>query len=152
MSAVNRHEHATGPTTGLKIPASRPRRQPTGDGLAVELVVESGWHPCGRVDFFTTMLTTREDRPRTLESLFASHPLTEDRIRDVEAHIEALPAGRLAGLRTDAPACGPLTAALAEHPPPPGTFRGDEKREPGEGAAGEGPGQIPERTGVCAAR
>lgn len=121
-------------------------------GLDVELMVESGWHPCGLVDFFMTMLAAREDGPGALEPLFASHPLTEDRIHDVEAHIEALPADRLAGLRTDSPAYGPLKAAPADHPPPPGKFRVDEKREPDEGAEGGGPGEIPERSGVCAAR
>lgn len=122
------------------------------DSLAVELMVESGWHPCGLVDFFMTMLAAREDRPGALQSLFASHPLTEDRIRDVDAHIESLPAGKLAGLRRTSPAYGPLKAALADHPPPPGKYRVDEKREPGEGAEGEGPGEIPERSGVCAGR
>jgi len=98
------------------------------DSLAIDLLIESGWHPEGLVTFFRTMLENRESRPNALEALFASHPLTEERIRDVERMIAAVPRERLEGLRRDSRSYARLRAALEEHPPPPEEFRIEEEK------------------------
>lgn len=106
------------------------------DSLAVGLMVQSGWHPCGLVDFFRTMLRARGDKPGALQALFTSHPLTENRIREVDALVAGLPPRELAGLRRNSPDYDDMKAALADYPPPPKKFRVDEDREPGD-AEGE---------------
>lgn len=97
------------------------------DSLAIGLLVETGWHPEGLVTFFRTMLENRESRPNALESLFASHPLTGERIGDVERMIADLPPERLEGLRRDSRSYARLRAALESHPPPPEEFRIEEE-------------------------
>lgn len=96
------------------------------DSLAIDLLIESGWHPDGLVSFFRTMLANRDDKPGALASLFASHPLTEDRIREVERMIAAVPEARLRGLRHDSRAYARMRSALERHPPPPEKFRVEE--------------------------
>ena len=93
------------------------------DSLAVGLLVESGWHPAGLVSFFGTMLEEREGKPNALAALFASHPVTEERIRDVERLIAALPPEELEGLRRSSRAHDRLRAALERHPAPPEKYR-----------------------------
>ena len=99
------------------------------DSLAVGLLVESGWHPAGLVSFFRTMLEEREGKPNALGALFASHPLTEERIRDVERMIAALPSEGLEGLRRSSPRYDRLRAALERHPPPPEKYRVEKDQD-----------------------
>ncbi len=96
------------------------------DSLAVGLLIETGWHPDGLVSFFRTMMANRDSKPGALESLFASHPLTEDRIREVERMIDGIPEARLEGLRRNSRAYAGLRTALERHPPPPEKFRVEE--------------------------
>lgn len=110
------------------------------DSLAVGLLRETGWDPCGLVDFFRTMLEVRGDRPGAVTALFASHPVTENRIRTVDRIVERIPAEERARLRTDFAAYGEMKSALADYPPPPKKFRVEEK----EGEK-EPPPEVPTR-------
>ena len=91
--------------------------------MAVDMMVANGWDPRGLVGFFRIMLEERERKPNALEALFASHPLTEERIRETQELIDRLPASRREGLRADSPAFAPLQSALGAHPPPPEEYR-----------------------------
>ena len=93
------------------------------DATAVDLMVEAGWDPRGLVGFFRIMLEERKRKPNALEALFASHPLTEDRIREVEAMIERVPGERLAGLRSNTDGFATFQELLRAYPPPPEKFR-----------------------------
>lgn len=96
------------------------------DRTAVDLMVETGWDPRGLTGFFRIMLEERESEPNALEALFASHPLTEERIRDVQGMIERIPGDRTAGLRSNSPGFDGLQARLRAYPPPPEEYRVDE--------------------------
>jgi len=114
------------------------------DSIGVALMSEAGWDPCGLVDFFRTLLAEREDRPGALASLFASHPLTESRIRETDRMITRLPAERREGLRTSSAEYRRMVRALRDFPPPPPKFRVDEEKapegeEPGAGEEPDGP-------------
>jgi len=65
------------------------------DRLGVTYVYRAGIDPEGMVSFFGKLLDVRGSRPSSLEQFFSSHPLTEDRIRDTQAQIDALPAKNL---------------------------------------------------------
>ncbi len=66
------------------------------DDLGVHFVYEAGVNPQGIVDFFQVLQNMQETRPSTIEQFFSSHPLTEDRIKDVQGLIAALPPKPLA--------------------------------------------------------
>lgn len=93
------------------------------DAIAVDLLVETGWDPRGLVGFFRIMLAERKRKPNALEALFASHPLTEARIREVEAMIARIPEERLEGLRSNTEGWETFQTLLREYPPPPEKFR-----------------------------
>lgn len=93
------------------------------DDIAVELMVEAGWDPRGLVGFFRIMMEERERKPSALEALFASHPLTEDRIRRVQARIDRLEEARADGLRSNVEDWDVFQDLLREYPPPPEKFR-----------------------------
>ena len=93
------------------------------DATAVDLMVEAGWDPRGLVGFFRIMLEERKRKPGALEALFASHPLTEDRIREVEAMIDRIPEARLAELRSNIDVFDTFQELLRAYPPPPEEFR-----------------------------
>ena len=61
------------------------------DDLGVRYVYDAGVNPQGIIDFFRVLLEMQESRPGTIEQFFSSHPLTEERIRDVQGAIAALP-------------------------------------------------------------
>ena len=97
------------------------------DSLAVGYMVDAGWHPRGLVSFFRTLLDMRESSPNALEALFASHPLTEDRIQAVQRIIDRIPPERLEGLRQSSPSYREMKAVLERLPPPPEEFRVEER-------------------------
>lgn len=109
------------------------------DSLAVALMLDTGWDPRGFLSFLRTMLDSREDRPGTLESLFASHPLTEERIASVRAMLDRIPPERFAGLRDDTSQYHELKEALSQYPPPPERFRVEENPEPEEESGDDAP-------------
>jgi predicted Zn-dependent protease len=66
------------------------------DRLGAAYMYKGGYDPRGMVQMFQTLLAERRSRPGSVERFFASHPLTEDRIREVQKEISAFPsAGNL---------------------------------------------------------
>lgn len=71
------------------------------DDLGVDLMYKAGYDPNGMANMFRTLLAEQKSRPSAVQRFFASHPLTEDRIKDVEAKASKLP--KKATLITDEP-------------------------------------------------
>ncbi len=61
------------------------------DELGVHFVYEAGVNPQGIVDFFQVLVTMQTAKPGAIEQFFSSHPLTEERIKDVQGLIAVLP-------------------------------------------------------------
>ncbi|HUO85010.1 MAG TPA: M48 family metallopeptidase [Thermoanaerobaculia bacterium] len=61
------------------------------DEMGVRLMYQAGYDPRGMVTMFEELLRHRQRSPGGVERFFASHPLTESRIRDVSATIAQLP-------------------------------------------------------------
>jgi predicted Zn-dependent protease len=96
------------------------------DRFAVEVTTRSGINPGGIVSFFQVLRDVEGGRPSDLEYFFSSHPLTDDRIRDVSALIQASP-GAVAALgagQRSAPEFDRLKAAVRRLPAPPDAPRG----------------------------
>jgi len=55
------------------------------DQLGVRYMAEAGYDPEGLADMFRVLLQRRKNRPGSVGQFFATHPLTEDRIRHVES-------------------------------------------------------------------
>jgi predicted Zn-dependent protease len=55
------------------------------DRLGVRYMAGAGYDPEGMADMFRVLLQRRESRPGSVGQFFSTHPLTEDRIRNVEA-------------------------------------------------------------------
>ncbi|MDX1632832.1 MAG: M48 family metallopeptidase [Thermoanaerobaculia bacterium] len=72
------------------------------DYLGVHYMARAGYHPEGMVSIFRELLRQRQRRPSSVERFFASHPLTEERIRSVRSYMREL--GDLSGLTRDEPA------------------------------------------------
>jgi len=61
------------------------------DQLGVRYMYDARYHPEGMVEMFEELLRRRQRQPSSVEGFFSSHPLTENRIRDVRAAIAELP-------------------------------------------------------------
>lgn len=61
------------------------------DRLGAAYMYKAGYDPQGMVQMFQTLLAERQSRPGSVERFFASHPLTEDRIREVQKEISGFP-------------------------------------------------------------
>lgn len=61
------------------------------DQLGVRYMYEARYHPEGMVEMFQELLRRRQRQPSSVEQFFSTHPLTENRIRDVQAAIAELP-------------------------------------------------------------
>jgi predicted Zn-dependent protease len=84
------------------------------DRLGVQYTYAAGIDPQGMVSFFEKLLDMRGSKPGSLEQFFSSHPLTEDRIRDAQVRIDALPPKTL---RTDDPGFSEFQAGVASLAP-----------------------------------
>lgn len=84
------------------------------DELGVRYTYAAGIDPQGMVTFFGKLLEVRGSKPGSLEQFFSSHPLTEDRIRDAQTRIDALPPKTL---RTDDPGFGDFQDRVASLAP-----------------------------------
>lgn len=60
------------------------------DELGVMYMYGAGYDPHGMVTMFQELISQRQREPNSVEQFFASHPLTEERIRNVRAQIESL--------------------------------------------------------------
>jgi predicted Zn-dependent protease len=61
------------------------------DRFGAAYMYRAGYDPRGMVQMFETLLAERRRQPGSVERFFASHPLTEDRIRDVQKTIAGFP-------------------------------------------------------------
>ncbi|MDQ6888104.1 MAG: M48 family metallopeptidase [Gemmatimonadota bacterium] len=64
-------------------------------------VVRAGISPEGMVTMFQRLLEERKSRPAGVEAWFATHPLEESRIADIQRLINTLDPAKLASLSTD---------------------------------------------------
>ena len=71
------------------------------DELAVRYVYTGGYDPAGLITFFRKLLQEGRAGRNAVEGFFATHPLTEDRIRYTQALIDQLPPKQ--GLISDEP-------------------------------------------------
>ena len=71
------------------------------DEEGVRNVMRAGIDPQGMVDLFRVLLDERQQRPAGVEAWFLTHPLEEDRIRDVSAQISQINPAILKGLTKD---------------------------------------------------
>lgn len=86
---------------------------------AVQFLVLSGIDPRGMVTFFNKLLAERESSPSAVEQWFSTHPLTTERIDNVQAAIDQLPAGTLSNLATDTRAFQEFKSRVRSLPAPP---------------------------------
>jgi len=77
--------------TGILMDYSRDAEREA-DRLGVEYMWKAGYEPRGMPAFFRKLLATGQRKPSHVERFFSSHPITEERIRNVEAAIATLPA------------------------------------------------------------
>ncbi len=89
------------------------------DDEAIGYLIDAGIHPIGLVDFFQTLMDTRDREPGRVEQFFATHPATQERIDNTRAAIEALPEERLEGLQRDSEAFQTFRRQVSALPPPP---------------------------------
>ena len=61
------------------------------DRLGLQLVASAGYDPAQMADVFRKLSEQQRSLPSVVERFFSSHPLTEDRMHDVEARAAALP-------------------------------------------------------------
>jgi len=61
------------------------------DDLGVLYMYNAGYDPVGMVTMFQELISRQKSQPNAVGEFFSSHPLTEDRIREVQARIDQLP-------------------------------------------------------------
>lgn len=82
-------------------------------------VVRAGISPKGLVTMFQKLIAERKATPGAVDAWFATHPLEEDRIADVQRLINTLPPSELASLITDSKNFHTFKSRLASLPPAP---------------------------------
>lgn len=82
-------------------------------------VVQAGISPVGMVTMFQKLLAERQSKPEGVAAWFATHPLEESRIADIQARINSLPSGELRRLTTDSRNFHLFKDRLASLPPAP---------------------------------
>lgn len=60
------------------------------DLLGLQYLYKAGYDPTAFVDFFEKIQSDEKRKPGTLSKVFASHPLTDDRIRDAQKNIQEI--------------------------------------------------------------
>ncbi len=64
------------------------------DDLGVRYMYQARYDPQGMVSMFETLLNQRQRRPSSVEQFFSTHPLSEERIRNVQSEINRLPSAQ----------------------------------------------------------
>ena len=72
------------------------------DELGIQYMHAAGYDPRGMASMFQELLENEKSQPGKVESFFATHPLTTDRVRDAQRRAESL--GARSGMITDEPA------------------------------------------------
>jgi beta-barrel assembly-enhancing protease len=89
------------------------------DDLAIGYVTQAGINPAGIVTFFQKLQNERQRSPGALEQWFATHPLTEERIQNTSAAVQAIPAAQRQGLTTNTQAYQQFQSRVRRLPAPP---------------------------------
>jgi predicted Zn-dependent protease len=71
------------------------------DAVAIGYMVRSGINPNGMVTFFQKLMTEQTRNPSRVEQWFSTHPLTQERVNNTRAAIQATPGASNARLATD---------------------------------------------------
>jgi beta-barrel assembly-enhancing protease len=71
------------------------------DDLAVQYLVRAGIDPNGIVTFFQKLMQDQQRRPSVVEQWFATHPLTQERVENTRAAVQAVPAAQRQNLTTN---------------------------------------------------
>ena len=71
------------------------------DATAVTLLANSGIDPDGLTSFFGVLISDQQRSPSAVEQWFSTHPLTQDRIENVQSYINRLPAAQRNGRAND---------------------------------------------------
>ena len=93
------------------------------DAIAVRILPRAGIDPAGLVTFFKELIEDRERTPSTLEQWFSTHPLTEERIANVRALIQALPPEATRNLAVTSQSYQTFKQRVRSLPAPPREFR-----------------------------
>lgn len=88
------------------------------DSIAVQLLARAGIDPDGLATLFNKLLAQRQRAPSTLEQLFSTHPLTEERITHVREVISRLPPRETVNLQVNSPEFQAFKARVQQLPPP----------------------------------
>ena len=89
------------------------------DDVGFDNVVRAGISPVGMVTMFQKLVDERKTRPAGVDAWFATHPLEEDRIADIQGKVNQLPPAQLAALTTDTQNFHVFQRRLAALPPSP---------------------------------
>ena len=60
------------------------------DDMGLELTTRAGFNPNGMLEMFQKLLALEKSRPGAVERFFSDHPMTEDRIKDIQKRITAM--------------------------------------------------------------
>lgn len=63
------------------------------DTLGIRYMARAGYDPLGMARMFETLLSQRRRQPSAVEQFFSSHPLTEERIREVRQEAQRVGGG-----------------------------------------------------------
>lgn len=71
------------------------------DRVAVGYLLRSGINPQGLIAMFERLLTEQRRAPSRVEQWFSTHPLSQERVTNTQATINATPGARASNLATD---------------------------------------------------
>jgi len=86
------------------------------DRVAIPLLLAAGVNPNGLVTMFELLLAEQRSRPSAVETWFATHPTTEDRIQSTRREISRLTAQQLRGKTTSSANYNTLKSRLRQLP------------------------------------
>jgi len=89
------------------------------DDQGFQNVVRAGISPVGMVTMFQKLLDERKASPAGVDAWFATHPLEEDRIADIQSQVNQLPRSTLDALTTDSRNFHTFRDHLVSLPPSP---------------------------------
>jgi beta-barrel assembly-enhancing protease len=89
------------------------------DAQAVPLLAASGINPEGLASFFNVLLAEQKRQPSAVESWFATHPTTSDRVTHTRNLIAQVPSRQRSGLRSNDSGYTSMKARLSRYQAPP---------------------------------
>lgn len=60
------------------------------DDLGLQFLSAAGYDPHGMLEMFQKLLSLEQGQPSSVEKFFLDHPLTQDRIRDIQSRIDSM--------------------------------------------------------------